>query len=232
MINSIMDRDFRVVGRPERTRLGVESELNARNGGRMADQGEITRLLQLARDGDPGALELLLPEVYEELRIIARRQLSPRGGRTLDTTALVHEAYIKVFGQHTPSLNDREHFFSVACLAMRQLLRDHARRRRADKRGGEGKFISFDLIQSEAATVEQDVAAFLDLDEALDRLAAVDPRLAEVVELRYFGGLSVEQVAKLKSRTQRTILRDWRKARAFLVAELEEKATETDSGHE
>jgi RNA polymerase sigma factor (TIGR02999 family) len=131
---------------------------------------------------------------------------------------VVHEAYLKIFGRGQVALKDRAHFFGVVCLAMRQVLRDHARRRLARKRGGGQAPLDLELHDG---AVEQDLATFLELDQALQRLAAASPRLAEVVQLRYFAGLSVQEVAQLQGVTERTVLRDWRKARAFLMTQLD-----------
>jgi len=154
--------------------------------------------------------------VYDELRAIAGRH-ARRSTPTLNTTAIVHEAYLKVFGQGGPPLQDRAHFFGVVCLAMRQVLRDYARKRRAEKRGGGAVHLS--LHEADAA-VEEDLTTFLAIDQALLRLEALSPRLAEVVQLRYFAGQTVQEIASLRGQTERTVLRDWLKARAFLAAEL------------
>jgi RNA polymerase sigma factor (TIGR02999 family) len=184
----------------------------------MNPEPQITRLLAAARDGDAVAMDELLPLVYDELRALARRQRLGPGG-TLNTTAVVHEAYLKVFGRGPVDLNDRRHFFGTVCLAMRQVLRDHARRRRAEKRGGGEIALSLDDAQP---SVSVDLDTFLELDTALDRLERLDPRLAEVVHLRFVAGLEVEEVAALREQSTRTVLRDWRKARAFLIVALED----------
>ncbi|HEX9641388.1 MAG TPA: ECF-type sigma factor [Candidatus Krumholzibacteria bacterium] len=181
---------------------------------------DITRLLSDARDGDPAALERVLPAVYAELRSIARRQGFGAGDHTLGTTALVNEAYLKVFAHEAPEFADRRHFYSVVCLAMRQLLRDHARKHGAQKRGGENSVLSLDRTGMDVPAVELDIDSYLDLDAAMGRLDELDPRLSEVVQLRFFGGLTVDEIAALRDVTTRTVLRDWRKARAFLIAEL------------
>jgi RNA polymerase sigma factor (TIGR02999 family) len=177
--------------------------------------GDITRLLLAARDGDPEALDRLVPLVYDELRVIARHRLGIRSHHTLDTTGLVHEAYLRLCDQTRLRLNDRRHFFAVASIAMRQIVVDYARRRTALKR--DGKRVDLDHVEIPVAEQAQEI---LSLHEALERLSQVNPRLARVVELRFFGGLSVEEVAEVIGVDPRTIKRDWRKARALLHAEL------------
>jgi len=188
----------------------------------MPDATSITQLLHRARAGDRAALEELLPLVYEELRGIARRENPVRGPATLNTTAIVNEAYVKLFGRTVAAFEDRRHFYSIVCLAMRQILRDHARRRGAAKRGGSAVHVELD---ERDAAANYDLENFLALDEALDQLRAVDPRLADVVELRYLAGLSVAEVAELRECTERTVLRDWRKARAFLQLRISPEDT-------
>jgi len=180
---------------------------------------DITQLLISLRDGQPGALNDLLPLVYEELRVMARRRLSGQpGDQTLNTTALVHEAYLKLTDRTRLSLNDRKHFFAVAAMAMRQIVVDHARRRQAQKRGGVG-LRRVDLESAELS-VDDRAAGILSLDEALKRLSRLDDRMARVVELRFFGGLTVEETAEALDVDPRTVKRDWRRARAVLYEEL------------
>lgn len=183
----------------------------------MTNPGEITRLLASLQQGESAAFDRLLPLLYEELRIVARRQLRGRHGQTLDTTSLVHEAYLKLVDQTQAQWQDRRHFLSVAAVAMRHILVDHARRRAAQKRGGDQAKVTLDdrVMGAEERTVE-----VLALDEALNALAAVDERLSRLVELRYFGGLSVQETAEVLSVSDRTVKRDWRKARAFLYSIL------------
>jgi RNA polymerase sigma factor (TIGR02999 family) len=186
---------------------------------------DITQILRVLRDGGGGATEALLPLVYEELHAMAHRNLSP-GARdvTLDTTALVHEAYIRLFDRSTPDWQDRRHFFSVAAIAMRQIIVDHARRRGAAKRGG--AFRRLDLEDATHLAVEDQAEEIVALNDALLRLAKLDERLARIVELRFFGGLSVEEVAEVMEMSERTVKRDWRKARALLLQAMtaEERA--------
>jgi len=185
----------------------------------MVDASEVSRLLEQAREGDREALSRLLPLVYQELRILARQRGRVGGGETLDTTALVHEAYLRLAGGGTAEWQDRGHFFAVASLAMRQILVDYARRQGAARRGGDR--VQVELRDDDAVTP----AGFdevLAVHESLDRLAGIAPRPARVVELRYFGGLSVPETAEVLGVNERTVVRDWKKARAFLFAELDD----------
>lgn len=185
---------------------------------------EITRLLQSARGGDRSALDRLLPLVYRELHELAHRRLGSHGRRdVLDTTVLVHEVYLKLHAQTSLLLDDRRHFFAVAAMAMRQIVIDHARRRAAGKRGGGLERVDLDHTQ---VPVEDRAAELLEMEDALRHLESLDPRLGQVVELRFFGGLSTEESAEVLGVTARTVKRDWRKARAFLYALLAERAQE------
>jgi len=183
----------------------------------MADD-DITQLLLDVRDGRQGARDLLLPRVYDELRLIARQRLAGAAA-TMSTTDLVHEAYLKLFDQTRLAVNDRRHFFAVASMAMRQVVVDHARRRATLRRGG--GFRRLDLDAAELPITER-AAEILSLHEALERLSHIEERLARVVELRFFGGLSVEETAEVIGMDPRTVKRDWRKARALLFQELSE----------
>jgi RNA polymerase sigma factor (TIGR02999 family) len=176
-------------------------------------------LLAAYRDGDRSALDRLFPLVYRELHRRAHQQLAHRRpGDTLSTTALVHEAYLKLTGGAQQIYQDRVHFFAVASRAMRQILVDYARRTSAAKRGG-GHPISLD---PEAVADPGRAEELVALDEALVQLEALDPRLAKTVELRFFGGLSVEESAEVLGVSPRTVKRDWRKARAFLIQVIRE----------
>jgi RNA polymerase sigma factor (TIGR02999 family) len=186
----------------------------------LAETADITLWLDAAREGDRGALDRVLATLYQELHAMARRQLAGQLGHTLDATALVHEAYLKLVGRNAARFDDRAHFFAYAASAMRSVVVDYARQRLAQKRGG-------DLHR--VAELPEDLEGGLRLDEdtlgldaALTRLAAVDPRLAQVVELRYFTGLSELEIAALLKRSERSIRRDWQKARMFLLASLQE----------
>ncbi|MEO8436145.1 MAG: sigma-70 family RNA polymerase sigma factor [Pyrinomonadaceae bacterium] len=177
---------------------------------------EVTQLLAAWSEGDRSALDKLLPLVDRELHKLAHRYMShEREGHTLQTTALVNEAYLKLIDQKVDWQN-RAHFFGIAAQVMRRILIDHARRHLGPKHGG-GNTISLD----EAAVVSIERAAELvALDEALTTLAKVDERKSRVVELRYFGGLSVEETATVLGVSAETITRDWRRAKAFLRREL------------
>ena len=185
----------------------------------MTDAADITNWLDAARDGNREALDRVLGTLYDELHAMARRQLAGQQEQTLDATALVHEAYLKLIGSHGAQVGDRAHFFAYAATAMRSVVVDHVRQRLAQKRGGGLERVTSIPEDGEGAIrLDEDLLA---LDGALDKLAAVDPRLAQVVELRYFGGLSELEIAALQDRSERSIRRDWQKARLFLLASLE-----------
>lgn len=179
----------------------------------------ITELLAAVRSGDRQSLDQLFALVYDELRGQAHRHLGAAGpARTLNTTALVHEAYLKLVASERPDWEHRRHFFCVAARAMRQIIVDRARRRLAQKR--EGRLDRVDLDDRHIA-VDAQAAQLFELDAALTRLEAMDARLGQVIELRFFAGLSVEDTARMLDVSGRTIKRDWRTARAFLHRELE-----------
>jgi RNA polymerase sigma factor (TIGR02999 family) len=179
----------------------------------------ITQLLDAVRAGDRGSLDQLFTLVYNELRGQAHRHLQRAGpARTLNTTALVHEAYLKLAACEQPDWEHRRHFFCVAARAMRQIIIDRARRRVAQKR--EGRLERVDIDDRNLA-VEEQAEDLLALDAALGRLEAQDARLGQTVELRFFAGLSVEDTARALHVSERTIKRDWRLARAFLHRELD-----------
>lgn len=185
---------------------------------RDGDPGEITRLLAAHRAGDRAALGELVPLVYSDLRRIARQQLARlRPGDTLDTTALVHEAYLKLADRSIVELADREHFFAIAARAMRDLLVDEARRRGAGKRGGGAPRISLDRIE---LGVDEQIDTLLAIDRALTRLEALNARLTRVFECRYFAGLTEEETARSLDLPLRTVQRDWMKSKAWLRREL------------
>ncbi len=188
----------------------------------MTDSGEITVLLDAAHGGDRGAMDRVLATLYQELHSMARRQLVGQHGHTLDATALVHEAYLKLIGRGAGAaqFDDRAHFFAYAASAMRSVVVDYARQRLAQKRGGDLHRVT-DLPEDIEGGLRLD-EDMLGLDTALTRLAAVDERLAQVVEMRYFAGLSELEIAALLKRSERSVRRDWQKARMFLLASLQE----------
>ena len=185
--------------------------------GLEGQQTEITDLLHNLPERGGEVMERLFPLVYDSLRRIAHRALQvERSDHTLGTTGLVHEAYLKLVDQTRIQYRDRAHFFAIAARAMRQILVDYARHHRARKRGG-GRAANLD--QGEVA-LDQRAEILLALDEALDRLASLDPRLGQVVECRFFGGLSEEETAEVVGVTTRTVRRDWTKAKGWLREQL------------
>ncbi|HVF67587.1 MAG TPA: sigma-70 family RNA polymerase sigma factor [Pyrinomonadaceae bacterium] len=181
-------------------------------------QREITRLLADLAGGDRGALDRLAPLVHAELRRIARRQMGgERQGHTLQATALVNEAYLRLAGQEGFEWKDRTHFYAVCAQVMRHVLIDHARAHARDKRGGGALHVSLD----EAAVMSVEGASELvALDEALRELEEVDPQKGRVVELRYFAGLSIEETAEVLNISPTTVRREWRRAKAWLYRAL------------
>jgi RNA polymerase sigma factor (TIGR02999 family) len=181
------------------------------------ETARVTDLLIQSSAGDPDATDRLFPLVYEELRRVAHAQLrSERPGHTLGTTALVHETYLRLVDQTRVHWRNRGHFLVVASWAMRRILLDYARRNRAARRGG--GTIRFTLNADAPAAERGEM--LLALDEALERLALVDRRLSQVVECRYFGGLTEQETAEALGITRRTVQRDWAKARGWLCLEL------------
>ncbi|XYH93180.1 ECF-type sigma factor [Sorangium sp. So ce1128] len=187
----------------------------------MKGREDLTHLLTAASAGDREALDALLPAVYAELR---RRAVSlmrrERGEHTLQPTALVHEAFLQLIESERVDWKGRAHFFAVASVIMRRVLVDHARTRLADKRGGGATRVSIDRALS--LSVERD-ADVLDIDRALQKLAALDPRHAEIVSMRFFGGLSVEEVAAVLGTPKRTLEAEWSLIKAWLRRELTER---------
>lgn len=184
------------------------------------NDADITVLLKSWSEGNDQALDELVPVVYDELRRMARRYMSGQNvAHTLQTTALIHEAYLKLVGRRELEWASRDHFFAVAARAMRHVLVDHARARNREKRGGAARAIELD----EAAVVfNQQSDQVVALDEALVRLAELDPRKAQVVELRYFGGMSIDEVSSVLGVSAPTINRDWSFAKVWLLRELTE----------
>ena len=175
---------------------------------------DVTRLLVRLRNGEEAALDELLPAVYDSLRDIARNQLrGERADHTLQTTELVHEAYMKLVDHQTVDWQDRQHFFAVAARAMRQILVDHARKREAQKRGEAPSEVPLDDITPRKKLGPGDLIA---LNDALDRLAVHDARMAQVVECRFFGGYTTQETADVLDVSRSTVVRDWRAAQAWL----------------
>ena len=180
---------------------------------------EVRALLARAQDGDARAADALLPIVYSELRGMASHLLGRRGGLTLQPTALIHEAYLKLVRDEEKNWESRAHFFRAAAMAMRQVLVDHVRARRTEKRGGRIERVPLDGV---IALHEEHAADLLALDEALTRLAEHDEELARVVELRFFGGLTLEETASVLGMSRQMVERRWRTARLWLHGQLDE----------
>jgi len=191
----------------------------------MSDTGEVTRLLGEVGRGKKDAMNQLLPLVYDELHRLARSYFRrERGEHTLQPTALVHEAYIRMVDQKSP-MDSRGHFLAVAATQMRRILMDYARKHRAERRGGGGQKV---MLEDTMVIAEQKPLDMIALDTALNGLATLDPEQAQMVELRFFGGLSVEETAKVMGVSPATVKRSWSSARAFLHREI--TGGTTDSG--
>jgi len=183
-----------------------------------ASRHDVTTLLIQWRDGNTQALDRLIPVVYAELRRVARAHLrSERDGHSLQTTDLVHEVYLRLVDIDRMTLENRAHFFAVTSRLMRQLLVDHARRRDADKRGGGATMVSLSHASPAARAIAVDILA---LEEALEALTALDERLCRVVELKFFGGLTIEEIAVALNVSRATVERDWAAAKAWLFDRL------------
>ena len=182
---------------------------------------EITRLLKAWSEGNDEALEKLTPLVYQELHRVARRYMAAeRPDHTLQTTALIHEVYLRLVDARDVNWNDRAHFFAVCAQLMRRILIDFARSRHYQKRGGGARRLPLDEAPLVSAEPPADIMA---LDDALKTLARVDERKSRVVELRFFGGLSVEETAEVLKVSPETVMRDWKLAKAWLLRELSEQ---------
>lgn len=185
---------------------------------------QVSKLLVNWRDGDEGAREALIPLVYEELRRLARRHLRrERPDHTLQSAALVNEAYLRLVRQHQPQWQNRAHFFGVAAQLMRHILVDHARNRGAAKRGAGAPRLALD---AEVALPQERDVDLVTLDDALNQLAALDPQQSRVVELRFFGGLSIEETSIVLGISPATVKREWATARAWLRREMKNKSKE------
>ncbi|MDQ3698713.1 MAG: ECF-type sigma factor [Gemmatimonadota bacterium] len=187
----------------------------------MHEQGDVTRLLHSASKGDSGALQKVLGLLHERLRWIARRQLAGEGqGHTLETDGLVHEAYLRLEGLEHIQWRDRQHLLSMASRTMRRVLIDYADQRRARKRGGGEAALALEEADSAVAVLDRHADKLHALDEALARLAKLSPRQSQVVECRFFVGLSIEETAEALELSPATVKRDWTAARAWLNLEL------------
>ncbi len=183
---------------------------------------DVTRILNAIEQGDAKATDELLPLVYEELCLLAAQKLSHEAaGQTLQATALVHEAYIRLTGDEPQNWNNRGHFFAAAAEAMRRILIDNARRKQAQKRGGGQHRLSLDTIDITTRTTPDEIVL---LDAALTKLAQEDPQAAELVKLRFFVGLSIEQAAEAVGISRASAYRQWTYARAWLRSEVQDMA--------
>ncbi len=184
----------------------------------QSEPQEVTRLLLAWNEGDEGALERLVPLVYNELRRLARRQMRrERPDHSLQTTALINEAYLRLVDLKTIQWQNRAHFFALCARMMRRILVDFARSRGYRKRGGGARPVSLDQAPAVSSQPPKDIVA---VDNALNALAQVDVRKAEVVELRFFGGLTAQETAEVLKVSEETVLRDWKLAKAWLLREL------------
>lgn len=190
----------------------------------MTDRHEITELLENGREGDASAVARLMPLLYDELRSVAARHLaSERRGHTLQVTALVHEAFLDLVEQDRQSYANRSHFLAIASQVMRRVLLHHAEKRRAQKRGGARDRVTLDEAMVHFDSRESDILA---IDDALRELASLDAEKARLVELRFFGGLTIEECAEALGKSLRTTERDWRFARAWLRNHLADPASD------
>lgn len=184
----------------------------------MNQTTDVTVLLHRVAIGDPAASDELLPIVYEDLRALAGSYFrGQRADHTLQPTALVHEAFLRLVKSPGADPKDRGHFFAIAATAMRQILKDHARAKSAAKRDGGGARVGLDQITTPSGQAAVDI---VELDEALTRLAEVDARMASIVDLWFFGGMTTEEIAEMQGVSSRTVKRLWRQARAWLNSEL------------
>ncbi len=187
----------------------------------------VTTLLRNAASGDRNDLDLLMHAIYEDMRRIAENHLrAERNDHTLQPTALVHEAYLKLINQHTTDWKDRAHFFAVASRIIRRILVDHARQKKAIKRGADRERVAFEY--AEPSTQKSDVD-LVELDDALTELAELDERQAQIVEMRFFGGLTIAEIAETLNMGKRSVDRDWSAAKAWLFLRLSDATQATDS---
>jgi RNA polymerase sigma factor (TIGR02999 family) len=182
------------------------------------NHNDITQLLNRLQDNDEGLIDQIYPLVYDHLRNEAHLQLRrERAGHTLQTTALVHEAYIKMVDQDKAGFHDRNHFLAIAALAMRRILISYARKKNAEKRGGKEPAVTF---TDGMAPYEAKISEMLDLDDALEKLEKLDERQAKIVQYRFFGGMNYKEIADIMGGTEHSVRYDWRVARAWLKREM------------
>ena len=192
-----------------------------------ADRADVTTLLRAWGEGDGSALDRLAPMVYDELHSIAHRQmLREKEGQTLQTTALVNEAYLRLVDVKNVTWQDRAHFYAVSAQMMRRILVDAARARLREKRGGGVQRLSLDEVLDEQAPRDRELVA---IDDALQELARMDERKSRVIELRFFGGLSVEETAAVLKISPQSVMRDWKLAKAWMALQLGGKASGMES---
>ena len=190
---------------------------------------EITALIEQAQQGDRKASEALFAALYDELKRLARYQVNGSNS-PMQATSLVHEAYCKLARAATLSFNDRQHFYATAARVMRQVVLDAVRARDAQRRGGEFQIVALDTMIMNGASVDQPSEDVLAMDAALSQLERRDPDLARLVELRFFGGLELSEISALTDRSESSLKRDWRRARAFLYARISEDRRENSKG--
>jgi RNA polymerase sigma factor (TIGR02999 family) len=198
-------------------------------GAERSGVSDITELIGQARGGDRKAGEQLFAALYGELKRLARGQLAG-GDAPMHATSLVHEAYCKLARGAAIAINDREHFYATAARVMRQILIDHVRARDAKRRGGDVRIDALDTGALRIAAADSDSDEVLALDAALDKLGELDPQLARLVELRFYGGLELTEITGLLDRSERSLKRDWRRARAFLYAQIAGDAAPMPAG--
>lgn len=184
----------------------------------MPDRSSITQLLIKVREGNRDAYNRLFPKVYDQLRKIAGQQLQKEfGNRTLQKTSLVHEVYIKLINESEIDWKDRAHFYAIAARSMRQILIDYARKRKANKRGGDQQHITFN---EEQIDLDRHAEQLIEMNDLIKKLAEYDKRKSRVVEMRFFGGMTIREIAAILEISTRTVDRDWLKAKAWLHKEL------------
>jgi RNA polymerase sigma factor (TIGR02999 family) len=185
-----------------------------------SDNPDLTRAI-VASAADSSAREDVLRAVYDDLMRIARAELGRhRRGETLNTRVLVNEAYLKLFEGRGGVFENRVHFFATAARAMRQVVIDYARARLAERRGGGAEHVSLDVLEGAPLPIDEQAAQLVGMDRAMEKLATLDPRLVQVVEMRFFAGLELAEIASVQDRSERSLKRDWRRARAFLQREI------------